>query len=83
MSEHQCLTCQFALWRVTKAGKKHPDGDGKCGWVIPRIPMPASMQYRWMPNKGVVPQPENGYITRRLQSWDKPITNCPTYEAKP
>lgn len=46
MSEHLCLTCKYAEWNRTKAGRIHPSGDGWCRAPIPDFQIPAAFHWR-------------------------------------
>lgn len=73
-----CTTCGLAVWKKTKAGKLHPSGDGRCGWKMPVIVLPASFYYSGFSDRRreVVP-PDGGYIERH-----SPYTDCPTWMEK-
>jgi hypothetical protein len=73
-----CMECRFAEWARTKNGRLHPDGNGKCTWRIPEIPIPRAftINFRYA---DVIPQPAGGYITRDSQH---AIRQCPTFEAR-
>lgn len=70
---HQCLTCKFADWKRTAAGRLHPDGAGRCRWVVPEIAYPKALYFI-----GGRPKPYGGWIERGAN-----FTDCPAYEAKP
>jgi hypothetical protein len=63
MSEHKCLTCKHAVWRKTKAGRLHPDGDGKCMYIVPIPALPAAMWWGYWGR--VDPSISGGAISRR------------------
>lgn len=71
MTEHKCLTCRFAKWKMTAAGRLHPSWDGRCTWVGK---LPRSVTYPY--GRGGEP-PHGGYISRRPPF---PFEDCPTYE---
>ena len=56
-----CLHCKHAEWHVTKAGKLHPSGDGRCRypWKMPQLP--ASMYWIGFTS----PSPHGGGISRK------------------
>jgi hypothetical protein len=72
-----CLSCKFAKWQRTQAGRLHPSGGGRCGWAMPHIPIPAA--FYWLGHReNNQPQPSGGYIKRH-----EPRRNCPTWESAP
>lgn len=38
-----CATCEFAEWERTANGRRHPNGQGRCTFVLPDSPLP-----RWL-----------------------------------
>ncbi|HAY09972.1 MAG TPA: hypothetical protein DCY18_08575 [Thauera sp.] len=70
--EHKCLTCRFAEWVRTDAGRLHPSGQGRCTWVgvLPRS-RSYPFSYRDDP-------PTGGFIERRPKTLV--FLDCPTYE---
>jgi hypothetical protein len=66
-----CLNCKFALWKRTAAGKLHPDGMGRCSYVIPSRVIPSAF-YIFGSD-----MPSGGSIDRSRLHED-----CPTWEAK-
>lgn len=61
-----CRGCKFAKWDVTKAGKLHPSGSGRCMWQYPEIQLPASMYFVGR-SPGDSPKPCGGQIDRKLE----------------
>lgn len=59
-----CLTCAFAMWRKTAAGRMHPDGTGRCTWQMPEITLPKSRYYVGHRERSI-PQPQGGYIEKK------------------
>jgi len=81
---HLCLTCRWAEWYKTANGRLHPGGDGKCGWEMPEIRLPAVYYYPADTSRRRVPSPSGGSITQKTDAaWVRPVTSCDTYEAKP
>lgn len=64
-----CTHCKHAQWDKTAAGRLHPSGDGKCGYVVAPLPkLPASMRWeRWLDGP---PKPMGGHINRHQQLRD-------------
>ena len=56
-----CCGCRYAEWRKTTAGRLHPSGDGRCGYVVTIPPIPISMWW----GGGDLPRPRGGEISRR------------------
>jgi hypothetical protein len=71
-----CLDCARAEWRLTKAGKLHPDGSGRCLWVLDPILLPKAFFYvgRIL---NEVPKPNGGFIERKT-----PYSDCPQFSKK-
>jgi len=69
----QCMTCKFAEWQKTAAGKLHPSGDGRCKWIYPLVRLPVGMY--WV---GGELRPSGGNINRR-DEWQQ----CPQYQPEP
>lgn len=69
-----CLNCRNAMWKLTAAGKLHPSGDGRCGWVWEERPIPAAFYYVG----GGGNRPSGGYIDRKRL----PAGDCPFFQAK-
>jgi len=78
---HLCLTCSLADWDTTSTGRLHSNGEGRCKWSFPDIPMPAVFYY----GSGTRTRPTayGGAITRLFWPHNKPITACELYERKP
>lgn len=69
-----CEGCVFAKWNRTNSGKLHPDGSGRCQYVVePRV-IPASMYFL-----GIDGPPLGGHIIRKSVGFSKIITECPTF----
>jgi len=68
-----CETCKHAKWDTTKAGRRHPNGYGRCMFPYKPAPLPAA--YYWI--GGYNGQPNGGLIDRRRR-----VELCPTYEAQ-
>lgn len=70
-----CDDCAYAQWRRTKAGRLHPNKDGKCKypWASPALPnsAPALMHRDKSP-------PEGWYIWRGHEFQDR----CPYWARK-
>jgi hypothetical protein len=77
-TDHLCLTCKLASWKRTESHKLHPDGSGRCKWVMPVIKLPGS--FSW-PGFGAGQQlnPIGGWIDRQAQGRDK-IVECAHYD---
>jgi hypothetical protein len=70
-----CLTCRFADWKRTAAGRLHPDGTGRCTWRIPSLALPKAHYYvGGGSEKRTIPQPSGGWIER------KDAAECPAFE---
>jgi hypothetical protein len=67
-----CLKCAYADWKLTKAGKLHPSGAGRCTYPWEPPPLPASMY--WIGR--ITPEPCGGYIYRK----DKLKEHCACFE---
>ena len=72
---HLCLTCNLAEWHRTANGRRHPDGQGKCGWKPLHIPTAAV--WKWDTHGAKQPRPIWGQIERLRH-----ITVCETYQEK-
>jgi hypothetical protein len=35
-----CATCRYAEWETTAAGRRHPNGIGRCAYDFPESPLP-------------------------------------------
>jgi hypothetical protein len=66
------MTCMYAEWKKTAAGRLHPSGTGKCLWPMPTITLPKSRYYSG--DGRVVPRPWGGMIERKDES------ECSAYE---
>jgi hypothetical protein len=66
---NNCNNCRWANWVITKAGRRHPSGDGHCDYpvVVPTLPS-AYYQSR-------TPAIYGGYINRQ-----EPKKNCPCFK---
>ena len=77
MSTQTCATCTRAAWKRTDAGRLHPSGDGRCGWVLVLPPIPKA--FRWAGSTISDPNPlAGGYINRH-----RPLKFCDFWEGKP
>ncbi len=65
-----CVGCCHANWKKTAAGKLHPSGDGRCGYVYKVPQLPASMYFI-----NGEPKPAGGLINRREELND----HCPYF----
>jgi hypothetical protein len=71
-----CLDCALASWSVTKNGRLHPDGSGRCMGAMERLSLPKAFYYvGYRDNQQ--PLPSGGYLDRR-----KPYTDCPQFQQK-
>lgn len=57
-----CMTCKFADWKRTAAGRLHPDGQGRCRWQMPEITLPKAFYYVGYHS---TPKPSGGQIERK------------------
>jgi hypothetical protein len=56
-----CDKCKYAEWELTKAGRLHPSGWGKCTYPYEIPVLPQSMYFVSLP------RPHGGYIKRKEQ----------------
>lgn len=66
----KCTGCAFAKWQLTKAGKLHPSGDGRCTWFDANLSdqqVPPVFYYLSCPpgRRQHIPEPCGGFINRR------------------
>jgi hypothetical protein len=73
VSKQTCKTCARAEWGRTKNGRLHPDGQGRCNWMMPDVKIPHAFYYFGWP--GRLPKPSGGRIDRH-----NPHKDCPTWE---
>ena len=73
--KNSCLNCAKAKWKVTAAGRLHPNGSGVCVWKYPDIKIPKA--FYWV--SGIVggPKPSGGFIDRKT-----PQIDCPLFHPK-
>ncbi|MFA5380021.1 MAG: hypothetical protein WC455_29945 [Dehalococcoidia bacterium] len=64
-----CTGCKWAQWAVTKSGKLHPSGDGKCLFMVALPQLPSCMY--WIQG----PKAHGGYINRHMEL----ERDCPYY----
>jgi hypothetical protein len=74
---HLCQTCKLAEWDKTANGRRHPNGQGKCGWTVPYIPTPAAFKWGFYGDR-TQPMAYGGRI-----EWRYPVEKCEIYEAQP
>jgi hypothetical protein len=58
-----CEGCAFVEWKTTKAGKRHPSGDGRCTYQYKVPPLPQAL-YWWFDTP---PRPSGGYVNRKSE----------------
>lgn len=77
--KRDCTTCGLAQWKVTKAGRLHPSGDGRCGWQMPVVAIASAFYYHGFSGRDrkAAPAPSGGHIERH-----SPYTDCPTWMEK-
>jgi hypothetical protein len=75
MTTRSCLDCRFANWARFGNGRLHPNGDGRCKWVMPVIVLPKSRYFSGY--NSPEPEPSGGYIDRK-----KPHTDFPAWEVR-
>ena len=62
-----CTHCKHADWDMTKAGRLHPSGEGRCTFPVKILPLPASMFWR---NESPYPRHGGGLINRNVELTD-------------
>jgi len=76
-----CLTCRFAEWKRTEAGRLHPSGEGRCAWKFEPPPMSAAWWWGWHcdPTPGKL---KGGWIRRHAKGRGRGnfVTACPVHE---
>ena len=65
-----CVGCKYAKWEMTKAGKLHPSGRGKCTFEVKIPQLPACRS--WLSSPLLL----GGSINRREQL----RLDCPYYQ---
>jgi hypothetical protein len=73
-----CDLCVHAKWNRTSNGRLHPNKQGRCAFVWAPPPLPRAFSFSWG-NRGVVPQPNGGWIERG----DKSMDGCPCFTSTP
>jgi hypothetical protein len=85
-----CQSCKHAEWDRTSNGRRHPNGNGKCGYQFPDGPLPKWVrQQMWGRDAAAITTLARlleKHATGRWISWmDHHRTEpeaCPTWEAK-
>ena len=66
-----CRDCKYALWQKTASGRRHPKGEGQCGYT-PKLPTLPSA-FHWFMGR------EPGWSHPWI-NWKKPYEKCPTFQ---
>lgn len=72
--DRSCLSCRWAEWGKTKNGRRHPSGEGRCGFDLASIVVKVPVAHKWrlhaLLNSGTV-----GVISRK-----EPFVQCEAWE---
>ena len=75
-----CIGCKYANWQKTSNGRLHPNGEGKCTYVFPDMPvLPMSFMWGYSYNDRP-PCPKGGRINRTPRFVIGELI-CPTRES--